>query len=138
MGTVSVNVKDFAPGSLSGTVYVDTNGDGTKQTSEQALANVTIRLWGTDVLGQSVNITTTTDSTGAYRFNGVLPGSYVIEETQPSTFMDSVETLGTAGGTAGHDQFFLALAAGQNGTNYNFTERGLMPQFIGRPNFFLP
>jgi hypothetical protein len=85
---------------------------------------------------------TTTDASGAYRFNGVLAGSYVIEEIQPVGYTDGTETRGTlngtSSGTAGHDQFFLTLAAGQNGTNYNFGERGLRSEFIGRPNFFVP
>jgi hypothetical protein len=136
--TVNVTVRALAPSSLAGFVYVDANNNAIKENGEQALANVTIRLWGTDVLGHSVNITTTTDSTGAYRFTGVMPGSYVIEETQPNIYMDGAESLGTQGGVAGHDQFFIALAAGQNGTGNNFGERGLRPEFIGRPNFFLP
>ena len=142
MQTVTVNVLDFQTSSLSGFVYIDANGNGVKNAAEQPLRNVTIRLWGKDVLGQSVNITTTTDAAGAYRFNGLRPGSYVIEQTQPSAFTDGAESVGSQGGmsgnTAGHDQFFIALAAGQNGVNNNFGERGLRPEFIGRASFFLP
>jgi hypothetical protein len=136
--TVEVTVTNFTPGSLSGFVYVDSDADGVKDGAEQPIANVTIRLWGEDILGNDVNITTTTDASGAYRFDNVMPGSYVIEEVQPVQFMDGVESLGTQGGTAGHDQFFIALANGESGSNNNFGERGLRPAFIGRPNFFVP
>ena len=102
------------------------------------LANVSIRLWGKDVSGQDVNITTTTDSTGAYRFDNVAPGSYVIEESQPSPYLDGAESPSKPGVVSGHDQFFITLAAGQNITGNNFGERGLRPEFIGRPNFFEP
>jgi hypothetical protein len=140
--TVTVTVVGPTPGSLSGFVYVDSDSDGVKDNGEQALAGVTIRLWGRDIFKAEVDITTTTDATGAYRFNGILAGSYVIEEVQPVQYSDGNETVGNVGGAAslaaGHDQFFLALAAGQNGTNYNFGERGLRPEFIGRPNFFVP
>jgi hypothetical protein len=136
--SVTVTVRGPAQGSLSGFVYVDSDNDGVKDSGEQALAGVTIRLWGTDIFKAKVDITTTTDATGAYRFNGVLAGSYVIEEVQPFQYSDGKETAGTAGGTAGSDQFFLALGAGWHGANYNFAERGLRPEFIGRANFFVP
>jgi VCBS repeat-containing protein len=140
--TVTVTVRGPIPGSLSGFVYVDHDNDGVKDSGEGAIAGVTIRLWGKDIFGTEVDMKTTTDASGAYRFNGVLAGSYVIEEIQPVGYTDGTETRGTlngtSSGTAGHDQFFLTLAAGQNGTNYNFGERGLRSEFIGRPNFFVP
>jgi hypothetical protein len=140
--TVTVTVRPPVPGSLAGFVYVDGDNDGVKDSTEQPIAGVVIRLWGRDIFNQPVDRTTTTGANGAYRFDGVLAGSYVIEEIQPVEHSDGKETVGSIGGAAslaaGHDQFFLTLAAGQNGTNYNFGERGLKPQFIGRPNFFVP
>lgn len=135
--TVTVTVRDFQTGSLSGFVYVDSNGNGGKDAAEQPLPNVSIHLWGTDFLKRPVNLITTTDANGAYRFVGLVAGSYVIEQTQPAQFVDGLESLGTTGGTAGRDQFFLALDAGENGANYNFAERGLRSA-IGRPSFFRP
>jgi hypothetical protein len=138
--TVTVTVE-ATTSSLSGFVYVDSNANGVRDSGERPLPNVAIRLWGTDVLKRPVNLTTTTDANGAYRFTGLTPGSYVIEETQPAGFADSVESLGSLGttaSTAGHDQFFLTLGAGQNGTNYNFGERALSTGPIGRHNFFRP
>jgi hypothetical protein len=139
---VTITVRPPLTGSLSGFVYVDSDNDGVKDSGEQALAGVTIRLWGKDIFGTAIDTTTTTDATGAYRFTGILAGGYVIEEVQPVERSDGAETVGSAGGmagsTAGRDQFYLALGAGVNGANYNFGERGLRPEFIGRPNFFVP
>jgi hypothetical protein len=138
--TVTVNVTAQANSSLSGFVYVDADGDGVKDTAEQPLSGVTIRLRGKDIFGQDVNTTTTTDSAGAYRFLNLSPGSYVIEEVQPSQFLDGAETAGSgmSGAIPGHDEFFIILAANQNGANNNFGERGLRPGFINRANFFRP
>jgi hypothetical protein len=135
---VTVTVTAAPTGSLSGFVYVDADNDGSKDTGEQGLAGVAIRLWGRDIFGEFVDRTTTTDANGAYRFDGVVAGSYVIEETQPAGFADSKESLGTMGGAAGQDQFFLALGEGENGTNYNFAERTIQSALIGRHNFFRP
>jgi hypothetical protein len=138
--TVTVNVTAQANSSLSGFVYVDSDGDGVKDTGEQPLAGVTIRLQGRDIFNQPVNLTAVTDSAGAYRFSNLSAGSYVIEEVQPSQFLDGAETAGSgmSGAIPGHDQFFIILAADQNGTNNNFGERGLQPGFINRANFFKP
>jgi VCBS repeat-containing protein len=138
--TVTVTVEGPQTGSLAGFVYVDANGNGVRDGGEQGLAGVTIRLWGQDIFGEFVDRTTTTDATGAYRFEGVVAGSYVIEETQPAGFADSVESLGSLGtlaSRAGQDQFFLTLGEGDIGTNYNFGERVLSGP-IGRHNFFRP
>jgi hypothetical protein len=139
--TVTVNVIGPMIGSLSGFVYVDADNDGIKDSGERPLAGVSIRLWGGNVLNQPVDITTTTDANGAYRFDDVIAGTYVIEQVQPFEYRDGAESVGTAGGTAdptnGHDQFFLVYG-GQNGANYNFAELGLKPEAIGRHNFFVP
>jgi hypothetical protein len=139
--TVRVTVQGQPTSSLSGFVYVDANANGVRDGGEQPLANVSIRLWGRDISGVFVDLTTTTDANGAYRFTGIVAGSYVIEETQPAGFADGSESLGSLGpamSTAGHDQFFLTVAAGQNGTNYNFGERTQQTGPIGRHNFFRP
>jgi hypothetical protein len=139
--TVTVNVIGPMIGSLSGFVYIDMDNDAVKDEAERGLAGVRIRLWGKNVDGEAVNREVTTDANGAYRFDDVVAGGYVIEQVQPAEFRDGQESVGTAGGTAGNtagvDQFFLAYD-GKNGVNYNFAERGLKPEFIGRPNFFVP
>ena len=53
--TVTVNVVEFIPSSLSGFVYYDTNNDGIRDASEQRVAGVTITLTGTDYLGAAVS-----------------------------------------------------------------------------------
>jgi hypothetical protein len=137
-GTVNITVTPFVNSSLSGKVYVDADNDGVQDTGEVGIADVTIRLSGTDMFGAAVNLTAVTDGNGAYSFGSVVPGSYVITEVHPTQYQDGKETVGSSGGIAGLDQFFLALGSGQTGTGYNFGERGLGSSHIGRHLFFEP
>lgn len=109
--------------SIAGTVYIDTNNNGAKDTGENGIANVTVRLTGTDAQGESVSRTATTDASGNYIFANLLPGTYRLVETQPSTFIDGIETVGTSGGTAGTNQFTnITLGSGVTATGYLFGE----------------
>ena len=127
--TVTVNVVDFVPASLSGFVYVDSDNDGVRDSGEEGFEGVTITLSGTDTFGSSVSKQTTTSSSGAYSFPGLAPGSYTITETQPTgqrngvPIVDGKDTIGSQGGTASvNDQFSITLAEGTDGTNNNFGE----------------
>jgi hypothetical protein len=137
-GTVNITVTPLVNSSLSGKVYVDGDNDGVQDTGEVGVANVTIKLTGTSIFGVAVDLTAVTDATGAYSFGAVVPGSYVLSEVHPTQYTDGRETVGSAGGVAGLDQFFLALGSGQTGTGYNFGERGLRSTLIGRHLFFEP
>src|SRR5206468_4606235 len=64
-----------------------------------------------------------TDADGAYVFANLRPGSYTLTESQPAGYGQGINTIGTAGGTQALDQFFVALAKGVDGVNYNYGER---------------
>jgi uncharacterized repeat protein (TIGR01451 family)/fimbrial isopeptide formation D2 family protein len=110
--------------SLSGFVYVDANNNGTFDTGESGIGGVTITLSGTDHLGNSVLLTTTTTITGFYRFDNLYPGTYALIETQPSGYLDGTDAIGTQGGAGGNDVFSITLPIGveTNGENNNFGE----------------
>ncbi|MGQ9829265.1 MAG: SdrD B-like domain-containing protein, partial [Roseiflexus sp.] len=75
---------------VSGIVWIDANRDGTLDGSESGRLNgVTITLSGTDDLGNSVLLTTTTTITGFYMFDNLPTGTYVIEQTQPTGYGSS-------------------------------------------------
>jgi hypothetical protein len=111
------------PASLSGLVFTDFNDDGQVDFGEQGIADVLITLTGTDDLGHSVNLTQPTDADGAYVFLNLRPGTYTLTEAQPADYAQGINSVGTAGGTAANDQFFINLAAGVNGLNYNYGEQ---------------
>jgi uncharacterized repeat protein (TIGR01451 family) len=155
-GSNSISIPLLAPGgsannlfgelaaSLAGTVYQD-NGtgvaaqadNGVKDAGEVGIANVPITVTGTDLLGNPVSRSTTTDASGNWRIDGLLAadasGYTVVEGSIPpasGSFIDGRETAGTAGGnaTAVNDRISsVALAAGQQATGYLFGELGIAP-----------
>lgn len=109
-------------GSISGTSYVDANRNGVQDAGETGLAGVTIALTGTDLNGSSVSETTTTDSSGAYSFANLLPGTYRLARTQPAGYTSTAVNVGSgAGGNVGSNEITtINLTSGTNATAYNF------------------
>lgn len=122
--TISETINAAASGSLSGLVFVDFNSDGQVDFGEQGIAGVTISLTGTDDQGNAISRSLTSDADGTYIFPNLPPGSYYITESQPAGYLQGIDAAGTAGGSVvATDQFFVRLAAGANGLNYNYGER---------------
>ncbi|MBX7106576.1 MAG: immunoglobulin domain-containing protein, partial [Gemmataceae bacterium] len=90
---------DQLAGSIRGLVFDDTDGDGTRDDAESGLTGVTVRL-----TGGGISRTTTTSSSGAYEFAQVTPGSYALEEIDPSGYSSTTPNVRnvslTAGGSA--------------------------------------
>jgi len=51
---------------LAGSVYVDLNGNGIRDSGEPGINGVTVTISGTDAAGQSVNRVATSDASGNY------------------------------------------------------------------------
>jgi hypothetical protein len=119
---------------IGGTVFQDLirNGvyDGVQEANEFGIELVEIDLTGTDVNGNAVTMSTTTDTLGHYSFSGLAAGTYQLFEVQPFGFIpelgiDSVGTVGgqTRGTLLGQDLMGqIVLNAGDHGINYNFAE----------------
>jgi hypothetical protein len=120
------NNYDFAeltPDSLSGSVYLDANGNGSKDPGESGIAGVSVSLSGTSDLGQSVSLSQATGADGTYHFLNLRPGNYTINAVQPAGYLVGTESLGSAGGIVGDHQFSaIPLAPGVSAANYNFGE----------------
>ncbi len=120
---VTVNLPpppQSSPAAISGFVYVDMNNNGIMDSGETPISGVTVRLVG----GNGVSTTTTTASDGSYQFTGLTGGVYGLVETQPTAYLDGLDTAGSLGGTATNDAINnVTLLDGANGTNYNFGER---------------
>lgn len=113
-------------GSLSGYVYLDTDKDGQRDSSESGIKDVVITLWKLED-GKYVNTgqTTTTDASGYYIFKDLAPEeTYKITETQPSAYLDGKETVGSLGGTSKDNDAVegIVVGEGEDGTDYNFGE----------------
>src|SRR5262249_26694131 len=68
-------------------------------------------------------LTATTAADGTYKFANLRPGTYALNETQPSGYLDGKDTLGTQGGVLTNDHIAgIVLNQDVNGTNNNFGE----------------
>jgi uncharacterized repeat protein (TIGR01451 family) len=125
--------KAFA--SLSGFVYVDNNNNGVKEPGEGPVVGVTVTLTGTNILGNSVSLTSTTNALGAYSFANLLPSTaagYTVSEPQPSQYANGKDSIGTGASVAGSQTQHgnpnilsgIVLAANNAAINYNFAEIG--------------
>jgi hypothetical protein len=71
-------------GSIGNFVWKDLNENGTQDSGEPGIQNVTVALAGTNTYGQLVSMTSTTDASGKYVFNGICQGQYTVT-VNPST-----------------------------------------------------
>lgn len=125
------NFGELLPASLTGFVFNDHDNDGNFDTvdGETGIAGVTVRIQGTDDLGNGVDITRNTTGTGAYTFSNLRPDNgddYTITETQPAAYNDGVDSDGSlANGSVTNDTISsIEITSGDAGTAYNFAEVG--------------
>jgi hypothetical protein len=118
-------------GMLSGWVYVDVNNNGVKDPPEVGLPNVPITAIG------PITVTVLTDSNGYYEFSNLPVGDYTIKQVQPGAFIDGIDSLGLPpGGVAANNQFVdVPMFAQMEATSYNFGERGLIAELVGKHLF---
>lgn len=100
-GSTNNNFAEVVQSSISGTVFVDQNNNGTQNGADTGIAGLTLQLLDS---GHTVVATTTTDANGNYSFSGLNPGTYSVREpSQPSGTSNGITTPGAVGngGTAG-------------------------------------
>tara|TARA_R110002049_G_scaffold2750_10_gene22413 strand:+ start:44849 stop:48829 length:3981 start_codon:yes stop_codon:yes gene_type:complete len=131
--TVTVDVQDFLPSTVSGSIFIDlvnnpadvpppTNADpirdGIKSENEDGLSGIPVRLVPT---GETSGSTTTvyTDMDGGYLFTNVAPGTYNVVYDLPATvvYVGATTTpisIGAAGGesASGGNVGSLGLSGG--------------------------
>jgi cyclophilin family peptidyl-prolyl cis-trans isomerase len=133
----------IAGGSISGYVYLDSNNDGVRSSSNLGIGSVPVRLYSlnngtwTEVSGASPVLTA---ADGSYSFKNLVSGTYRVKAIEPSLYLGGKNSAGTisgvARGTVGTDSsdqrpvIDLQLTAGESGTAYNFAEIGMKPQKI--------
>lgn len=133
-GSAGNNFSAVKPASLAGYVYADVApSNGVRDSGEPGIAGTTVRVTGTDFLGNAVDRTVQTGADGGYLFDKLVPGTYQVDETQPAGVADGPESLGTVNGAARgvanpgnvNDRFGgIALVSEDVGIDYNFGERG--------------
>jgi len=112
---------ELVPASISGRVHADENLNYRFDPGEQLLAGVTIHLL--DDAGGTI-ATTFTDANGEYRFDGLRPGTYAVEEVQPDGYFDGPDHVGSEGGRIELPDGLagIVLASGTDAVRYDFCE----------------
>ncbi|OWK40435.1 hypothetical protein FRUB_05354 [Fimbriiglobus ruber] len=122
------NFGNFRPATISGTIYVDTNGDGVQEANETTpVAGATVAL--IDPRSGAVVASTTSAADGSYSFAGlvplVLPGNttpYQVEVTGPAkygqTSANPSVTL-TSGATVANQNIGLFVKTTISGTVFD-------------------
>jgi protocatechuate 3,4-dioxygenase beta subunit len=106
-GTAVVNAGEYAPSTVSGTVFNDLKADGTQETGDTGLSGQTVSLLN----GTTVVATTTTGAGGSYSFAGVAPGSYTVSVTKLAG--DTFSTTGTTAVTTSSGSAVTATPIGE-------------------------
>ncbi len=88
-----IHAQSSTSASLGNYVWNDVNNNGVQDANEAGVAGVTVTLYAAD--GVTVIATTITDEFGAYIFNNLTPGSYVVGFSNlPSGFVFSTQNAG--------------------------------------------
>jgi uncharacterized repeat protein (TIGR01451 family)/fimbrial isopeptide formation D2 family protein len=101
-------------GTIGNALWLDENGDGSRDAGEPGLVNITVRLCA-DAACASVLQTTVTDADGGYAFKNVATGSYyvdVLDSSLPTGLVQTTVIGGTADNTNKADFFNLSVTAG--------------------------
>lgn len=134
--TATVTIMEYIPSKLSGKVYVDVDNDGQMDATETPVGGVLMTLVGTDMFGEAVSLTATTDALGIYEFVDLKPGSYEVVETQPQFLIDGIDRAGNTLYPAGTDSLPIELEQDLDVTGYDFGERGRTSNQISLTDFF--
>ena len=90
---LTIDFGFFRPMAIGNLVFDDRNNDGTQGATEPGVAGVVVTLFDST---NAVVATTTTDATGTYRFDNLVPGQYFVEIQPPAGYVSST---GGANGT---------------------------------------
>ncbi|MCP4339393.1 MAG: hypothetical protein GY799_11020, partial [Desulfobulbaceae bacterium] len=82
----------YRPASLGDLVWLDSNGNSVKDSSENGISGVTVKLYNSS--GTFIS-STTTNSDGNYGFGNLVPGNYFVEFTAPSGYRFSGKDQGS-------------------------------------------
>jgi hypothetical protein len=135
-----------ALGSISGTVWRDTNANGLHNASEPGLANVEVRLTCVGCPGAGTPTFTSTDSQGNYTFGSLASATYSVEVAKEFPANSGILTSGgwtrpPVSGTWAAIQIVLAGGEDRGGVDFGWSLlTALRPPFRLLPTlqFFLP
>lgn len=109
-------VEQLTPGSISGTVLDDTDGDGIGDTGIDGVT-VFLDLNNNGVFDSGFDVSTTTSGGGNYSFTGLRNGTYDVVEVDPSGYVSVSDTDGGDKNTT-----TVTVAPGENETGISFVD----------------
>lgn len=98
----------LAKGSITGSVYNDTNGNGQKDATEQGIPGWLVQLYSSSPNPQAV----TTDSTGSYTFTNLCNGNYTVRQILQSGWKQTYPVT--------PKDYAVAITSGNAATDKNF------------------
>jgi hypothetical protein len=110
-------------GSIGDLVWMDLNNNGRKDANESGIGGVTVRLL--DESGTTQIAMTTTAVDGSYLFNGLMPGSYVVE-IAASNFAAGSPLAGYASSTGKPGQVTVVDVLDPNVVSTNGMDHGFV------------
>ena len=122
---------EIEPATIKGMVWYDKNNNGIQDNGEQGIGGVRIDLLDAtgnpaqifDSNGNVIPSFVFTEADGTYCFENLTAGTYSIVESQPGSYVDGKDVVGSLGGVVSNDRFSqVELLNGQHGENYNFAE----------------
>ena len=112
--STTVDAGVVALGSVGDFVWVDTDRDGVQDEGERGLGGVLVTLSGTDVFGNPVELSMSTDDDGSYLFAGLVPGVYTVTFGDAAGYGHSPVGGGDAGTDSNPVVTEVTLGAGQD------------------------
>lgn len=120
-----------AGGMMSGSVYFDADGDGTRDAGELGIPGIVIRLIESDSTSSSTNRSTMTDDNGLYVFEEVEPGTYEVSKRQTPATLDSSHSAALSGSASNANLLAdVVLADDEILGGNNFAEQGLRAEYL--------
>ncbi|MBL8186821.1 MAG: carboxypeptidase regulatory-like domain-containing protein [Acidobacteria bacterium] len=115
VGFREVIIPPFA--SVAGRVINDANANGKNDPGELPIPGVTINL-----SGNGVNLTTTTNASGDYLFESLMPGTYRVTEVNLPNYLDTGVLPGVGNTAIDLNNINADLEAGEDSIENNFLD----------------
>ena len=116
----TVTVTYEPPGSISGTIWIDTDNDGIGDTPHVGVTVALLNGIGSPVLDSgNAPVSTTTDVNGVYTFANLLPGDYQIGQEVPAGFV-AISDVDGGDLSVNGDQTPISVGSGDEIVNQNF------------------
>ena len=131
------NTGETGDSSLSGYVYIDTDGNGEFGGQEMGLSGVLVTLTGTTDAGNAVSRQRLTDDDGHYSFDDLPSGTYKLTENQPAIMVDGADSSSVSGAVVGNDVISnIVLGDAESFDANNFGELRVRPAYLTVRMFF--